>query len=116
MHTVKLTREDTVTLLEALAASQEIKEGKLKNPESLKKMQTQYLDAAHKIMEPIEIKNSQKNLMAWYIDQMRHSGRLWDTELCVRACAIARHVIDNTYDTYKSIQHYNDLFRVQPKL
>ncbi len=109
MHTVKLAKEDIALLLETLAASQEIKEQKLKNPDSIKKMQELYLDAAHKMLEPIEIHNRKNNLMTWYIDQMKHSGKLWGTELCERACMIARNVIDNSYEDYKRIQRLKDL-------
>lgn len=109
-HTVELTREDKITLLEALAASQEIKQKKLQKPESIKEMDRQYLEAAEKFLEPIEIHDRKKNLFTWFIDQMRHSGKLWDTELCSRAVTIAQRCIDDEYRHYKSIQVYEDLF------
>jgi hypothetical protein len=98
-------------MLEALASSMEIKERKLKKTESIEFMVKNYMDAANKLQLPIEIHDRKKNLMVWYIDQMQHSGRLWGTQLCVEACEIANRVIDNTYDHYKSIQHFEDLFK-----
>jgi hypothetical protein len=112
-HTVTLKKADKVILLEALSASQEIKEQKLKKSDSINLMNKNYLDAAHKFCLPIEIHDRKKNIMTWFIDQMKHSGKLWDTELCVRACEIANRVIDNTYDHYKSIEHFEDLFRFE---
>jgi hypothetical protein len=109
-HTVTLSRQDKIIILEALAASQEIKMNKLKNPESIRRMDEEYLRAAHKFLEPITIHDRKKNIMTWFKDQLQHSGRLWDTELCIRACEIAEQVIDNTYDHYKSIQIFEDLF------
>ena len=111
MHTVKLTKDDIRTMLEALIASEDIKLKKLQKPESINLMLKQYLDAAEKMLEPITIVKKDLNLMTWFIDQMKHSGKLWDTELCSRACTIAQRVIDNEYEHYKSIQIYEDLFK-----
>ena len=111
MHTVKLSKDDIRTMLEALIASQDIKETKLQKPDSIALMRRQYLDAAEKMLEPITIAKRDNNLMTWFIDQMKHSGKLWNTELCSRACLIAQRVIDNEYEHYKSIQIYEDLFK-----
>ena len=110
-HTVTLTREDQRTLLEALVASQDIKEKKLQKPESIAMMRQQYYEAAEKFLQPISIAQRNNNLMTWFIDQMKHSGKLWNTELCSRACLIAQRVIDDEYTHYKSIQIYEDLFK-----
>jgi aspartate 1-decarboxylase len=110
-YTVTLTKEDQRTMLEALISSQEIKERKLVKPDSISSMRKQYLDAAEKFLEPIVIVKQNNNIMTWFIDQMKHSGRFWNTELCVRACAIADRVIANEYDHYKSVQIYEDLFK-----
>ena len=113
-HTVTLTRQDQKTLLEALSASQEIKEKKkLKNPDSINAMNRQYYDAALKIIKPIVINKRDNNLMTWYIDQMKHTPRLWGTKLCEHACLIANRVIDDTYEEYKSIEVFEDLFKIQ---
>ena len=74
-------------------------------------MLKQYLDAAEKFLEPISIHDRKKNIMTWYIDQLQHSGKLWNTELCVRAVNIAQQVIEDSYEHYKSIQIYEDLFK-----
>ena len=111
MHTIKLCKDDIRTMLEALIASQDIKEQKLQKPDSIALMRRQYLDAAEKMLVPITIHDRHKNLMTWFIDQMKHSGKLWNTELCTRACTIAQRVIDNEYEHYKSIQIYEDLFK-----
>lgn len=111
MHTVELTREDKILLLEALAASEEIKERKLQNPQSREQMHSMYLDAAHKFLEPISIHDTRKNIMTWFIDQLKHSGKLWDSELAKRAVAVAQSVIDDDYGHYKSITTYQDLFK-----
>ena len=50
MFTVKLTREDQRTMLEALIASEDIKLKKLQKPESIELMLRQYLDAAEKML------------------------------------------------------------------
>ena len=110
-HTVTLRREDKITLLEALAASEEIKEQKIQNPDSLDQMHDQYLKAAHKMLEPITIHDRKKNIMTWYIDQLKHSGKLWETELAKRAISIAESVINDDYVHYKSITTYEDLFK-----
>jgi hypothetical protein len=110
-HTIKLSLEDQRTMLEALIASQDIKLKKLQKPESINLMLKQYLDAAEKMLEPITIAKRDNNLMTWFIDQMRHSGKLWNTELCSRAVTIAQRVIDDEYTHYKSIQIYEDLFK-----
>jgi hypothetical protein len=110
-HSVKLSKEDQRTMLEALIASQEIKERKLQRPDSIKAMNQQYYEAAQKMLEPITINKRDNNLMTWFIDQMKHSGKLWETELCSRACLIAQRVIDDNYTHYKSIQIYEDLFK-----
>jgi hypothetical protein len=60
-----------------------------------------------------EFFDKKKNLFVWFIDQMQHSGRFWNTELCMRACAIADRAIENEYDHYKSVQIYEDLFEVK---
>jgi len=112
-YTVKLTVDDQRIMLEALIASQEIKEKKLQKPDSIATMRRQYLDAAEKFLEPIEIHDKKKNIFVWFIDQMQHSGRFWNTELCMRACAIADRAIENEYDHYKSVQIYEDLFEVK---
>jgi hypothetical protein len=111
MHTVTLTKEDQRTMLEALIASEDIKLKKLQKPESIDLMLRQYVSAAEKMLEPITIVKKDNNLMTWFIDQMKHSGKLWDTELCSRACLIAQRVIDDQYTHYKSIQIYEDLFK-----
>lgn len=110
-HTVMLTKDDQRIMLEALLASQEIKERKLVKKDSIDAMRRQYVDAAEKMMRPIDIVNRNKNLMTWFIDQMKHSGRLWNTELCSRAVLIAQRVIDDEYTHYKRIQVYEDLFK-----
>jgi hypothetical protein len=110
-HTIRLSLEDQRTMLEALIASQDIKLKKLQKPESIGLMLKQYLDAAEKMLEPITIVKRDNNLMTWFIDQMRHSGKLWNTELCSRAVTIAQRVIDDEYTHYKSIQIYEDLFK-----
>jgi hypothetical protein len=110
-YTVNLTIEDQRTMLEALIASQDIKLKKLVKPESINIMNRQYSDAASKFMQPITIVKKDNNIMTWFIDQMKHSGRFWNTELCLRACAIADRVIANEYDHYKSVQIYEDLFK-----
>lgn len=112
-HTVKLRKQDMFIMLEALATSMEIKERKLKKADSIEFMVKNYMDAVNKLQLPIEIHDRNKNLMVWYIDQMQHSGKLWGTQLCVEAVEIANRVIDNTYDHYKSIQHFEDLFKVE---
>ena len=110
-HTVNLTIEDQRCMLEALLASQEVKERKLQRADSLAQMREQYYDAAVKITQPIQVAQRNNNLMTWFIDQMKHSGKLWNTELCSKACLIAQRVIDDEYDHYKSIQIYEDLFK-----
>lgn len=110
-YTVKLTDDDQRTMLEALIASQDMKLKKLQKADSIIIMKRQYYDAAVKITEPITINRRDNNLMTWFIDQMKHSGRFWNTELCMRACAIADRVIANEYDHYKSVQIYEDLFK-----
>ena len=101
-------------MLEALATSMEIKERKLKRAESRNLMVKNYMDAVNKLQQPIEIHDRKKNLMIWFIDQMQHSGKLWGTQLCVEAVEIANRVIDNSYDHYKSVQHFEDLFKIEP--
>lgn len=112
-HTVKLSKEDQRIMLEALIASQDIKERKLQKRDSIDQMRKQYYDAAEKMLQPIVIAQRNNNLMTWFIDQMKHSGKLWGTELCSRACLIAQRVIDDEYEHFKSIQIYEDLFKEQ---
>lgn len=112
-HTVSLTREDQRLMLEALVASQDIKEKKLQRQDSLDMMRKQYYEAAEKLLQPITIAQRNNNLMTWFIDQMKHSGKLWNTELCSKACLVAQRVIDDEYTHYKSIQIYEDLFKEQ---
>lgn len=110
MHSVKLKPEDQQLMVEALVGSQEIKLKKLVKPDSIKIMRKQYYDAASKMLEPITIVKRDNNLMTWFIDQMKHSGRFWGTELCERAVRVAQAVIDDEYDHYKSVAVFEDLF------
>ena len=109
-HTVRLSKNDQYIMIKALYESQLVKERKLVRKDSLDLMIKQYMDAAEKMLEPITIHDRNKNLMVWFIDQMKHSGKLWDTELCVAAVNIANKVITNEYDHYKSVEIFTDLF------
>jgi len=85
-HKIKLIKDHREILLETLAQSLEIKDIKLRNPDSKRIMEKQYYDAALKICEgTIECGRSGTkpgdNLFGWIIDQIKHSGKLYDHEL-----------------------------------
>jgi len=109
-HTVHLSKNDQYIMIRALYESQLVKEQKLVRKDSRDLMIEQYHSAAEKILQPITIHDRNKNIMTWFIDQMKHSGKLWDTELCVAACAIAERVKNNEYGHYKSVEIFTDLF------
>lgn len=109
-HTVTLTIDDQRLLIEAMACSQEYKWKKLQKQDSIDIMNKQYYDACLKFMEPITIAKRDNNIMTWFIDQMEHSGKFYKTELCERAILVARAVIRDEYQHYKSVQVFEDLF------
>ena len=120
-HTIRLIKDHREILLETLAQSMEIKEGRLRNPDSLRKMEQQYYDAALKIFNgSIDcgrpgVKNATDNLFAWIIDQIRHSGRLYDHELgkfAIDICRAAGEGLDQYQQFHNPLPRLFDLEQV----
>ena len=113
-HTVNLKKSDRLLILEAVAVSMEFKLNKLRNPESIKLMERNYVDFAERIAsQPVQIHDRKKNPMTWFQDQLKHSGKFWGTKLCNQAYDLANQIIENTYDHYSQIEVFEDLFQVE---
>lgn len=112
MFIIKLNEQDLFIMREALDASKKIKLKKLQNVESKEKMLILYEDARIKLGNSIEIKNTNVNLFTWILDQLKHSGGLWDTSLCKNAVAIIEACVRNDYDHFSSIQVFDSLFDI----
>jgi hypothetical protein len=112
MFIIKLSPQDLFILREALDASKKIKLKKLQNVASRERMVEMYEDARAKLAEPIEVKNTTVNLFTWILDQLKHSGHLWDTSLCKNATAICQSCIRDEYEHFASIQVFDSLFEI----
>jgi hypothetical protein len=114
-HSVSLTRNHKRILLEVLALSQEAKLKKLRNPESIQRMNEEYERAGMRILQN-EIDcgrsgiKSGDNLFGWYIDQVYHSGKLAETELAQLAIDICEACGRNTYGEFCRITIMSTLF------
>lgn len=114
-HSVTLTKNHKRILLEVLALSQEAKLKKLRNPDSIHKMNEEYEKAGMRILQH-EIEcgrpgtKSSDNFFGWYMDQIYHSGKLSETELAQMAIDICEACGRNSYDSYCRITIMNTLF------
>lgn len=115
-HTVRLTRNHQRILLEALAISQEIKEKKLRNPDSRRRMDEEYYKAAKRLIDEADIECGRAghkpgdNLFAWMRDQFYHSGDFTDTEFGLLAVNICEAAGDGVYAGYCRMTVMNRLF------
>lgn len=105
--TVKLTRNHQRVLLEALAVSQEIKEKKLRNPDSRKRMEEEYYKAALRLIEEKDGIHCGRqghkpgdNIFAWIRDQIYHSSDMSETEFGKLAINICEAAGNQVYDVY----------------
>jgi hypothetical protein len=104
---VKLTKNHQRVLLEALATSQEIKQKKLRNPESKSRMNEEYYAAALRILNETEgvecgrtgVKPGD-NIFAWICDQLYHSGDMTETEFGKLSLNICEAAGNNSYEAY----------------
>lgn len=103
---IKLTRNHQRILLEALDVSQRIKEVKLKNPESRRRMDEEYYRAALRLINEEHIECGRRghkagdNLFAWIRDQIYHSGDMSETEFGKLAIMICEAAGDDVYERY----------------
>lgn len=109
-HTVKLTKNHKRILLEAIIYSMEIKESKLKKPDSIEQMHRYYNDAAQKIVNIVECGSTKKNLFTWLKDQFYHTTNFDKTEFGQLAIAICDAAASNTYESYCRMTIMNTLF------
>jgi len=105
-HQVTLTDSHKRILLEVLLLSQEHKLKRLRNPDSLTRMQTEYLAVAEKIYDGLPIECGREgirlndNLFGWFRDQLFHSGPLINTEIGRLAVDICEAAGEDRYQQY----------------
>lgn len=119
-HEVVLEREDAYILVKALIESEDIKLKRGYAEKTNEEITRQYADAAQKFVaatksltpnpEPIVIRQRQKNLMWWFIDQMKHSGKFWNTDLCQQAVQVAQKCIDGDYNSQRRRELFDTFF------
>lgn len=103
-HTITLSEEDQILLLNQLAANWEYKAlKKLRNEDSIRAMSEYYIDACEKIRDNnIPVNHSTKNFFSWLSDQLKHgSSRQWRSEACQRAVEICEAARINRYTQYR---------------
>jgi hypothetical protein len=102
-HTITLTPEHVELLIEALAHSLEDKRRNPYRRSSYEETQTQYLDAAEKLLRPVKCGRSDSNLFTWIADQIDHSPGVRDAELCQRALLVCRFAATNRYAAFTKV-------------
>ena len=114
-HHIKLTRNHQRVLIEAILISMDIKDKKLRNPDSKRIMEDYYNDAAKKVYDnDIECGKTgtypKDNIFGWLRDQFFHSGRFPDTEFGKLAISICEACAHNEYDKFCRMTIMNTLF------
>lgn len=102
-HTVKLTLEDQILLLNLLADSFDYKfEKKLKSQESIQQMSEYYISAAEKIRDNyIEVRHAKNNFFTWLADNLSHSGKdIYASDSCQTALEVCQAASRNTYEEF----------------
>jgi len=117
-HVIDLTDSHKRILLEVLLLSQEHKEMRLRNPDSLVRMRKEYIKAAEQIYDSLPIECGREgirlndNLFGWLRDQMFHSGKLLDTEIGRLAISICEAAGEDRYQQYCEMTIIDRLFTI----
>lgn len=99
-HNITLTAEHQQILIEALYRSLQDKLDNRYRRSDPEQTRAQYADAAEKLLRPVTCGRKETNLFTWIQDQIDHSPGVRDTEICQRACLIARYAANNRYTEF----------------